>query len=104
MEVLTQEEIDRMLTAVIDTVDFEPVFRSIDDEDFRLAKPVNFQEFESFLTKRQYQPEKPYGIFEEDVTMCRFFLAQRAVKISLRKLNVKTKIRGWETSLFPAQK
>jgi hypothetical protein len=32
----------------------------------------NIEEFTAFLTER-HQPEKPYGMFSKDVTMCRFF-------------------------------
>jgi hypothetical protein len=30
------------------------------------------EEFEKYLLDR-HQPEKPYGIFDKDITMCRFF-------------------------------
>jgi hypothetical protein len=26
-----------------------------------------------YLLNRKYEPEKPYGIFDEGITMCKFF-------------------------------
>jgi hypothetical protein len=57
-EVLTQDEIDQLLTA-INAVDSPSSFK-------------NIEAFESFLIERK-QPEKPYGIFDKDITICRFF-------------------------------
>jgi hypothetical protein len=33
----------------------------------------NFENFEKYLTTRKNNPEKPYGIFDKDVSICRFF-------------------------------
>jgi hypothetical protein len=54
---LTQDEIDQLLTAV------------------GTSKPAlaNIEYFEEYLTKRQFIPEKPYGIFDKDISICRFF-------------------------------
>jgi len=60
-EVLTQDEIDQLLTAING------------GGDFTSAAFENIEEFEGFLTKRKFDREKPYGIFEKDVTVCRFF-------------------------------
>ena len=60
-EVLTQKEIDALLTAVY-TGDLDNAFESI-------------KAFEEYFTKR-HQPEKPYGLshsFDTNVTMCNFF-------------------------------
>jgi len=54
-EVLTQAEIDELITA-------------IDDNGFKSIK-----EFEEYLTKQKFHPEKPYGRFGEHVSVCRFF-------------------------------
>jgi hypothetical protein len=63
MEVLSQYEIDQLLTAV-----------SAGDLDAE-AEPrfKNIEAFEQYLTKRKYAPEEPYGIFDEDISICRFF-------------------------------
>jgi hypothetical protein len=53
-EVLSQDEIDQLLTAV--NAGFESI-----------------EEFEKYLLNRKHAPEKPYGIFDEDITMCKFF-------------------------------
>jgi len=62
-EVLSQEEIDQLLTAI--NADGTPItpfkgFSSIEN-------------FEDYLTKREFHPEKPYGIFDKDVSICRYF-------------------------------
>jgi hypothetical protein len=52
---------------------------SQDDIDALLAgvegpmKPHIIEDFEVFLTERKFKPEKTYGMFEKDVTMCKFF-------------------------------
>jgi len=53
-EILTQEEIDQLLTAIV------PGFESI-------------EEFEKYLTKREFHPEKPYGLFDRNISICKFF-------------------------------
>lgn len=57
-EVLLPDEIDQLLTA-IDSVAGN-AFESIDV-------------FEDYLTKRTFKPEEPYGIFDKDAAICRFF-------------------------------
>jgi len=57
-EVLTQEEIDQLLTAIAPGDDFP---------DFTIEK------FEEYLLKRNHEKEKPYGIFDKNITMCRYF-------------------------------
>jgi flagellar motor switch protein FliM len=59
-EILSQDEIDRLLTPI--------------NEDFRSANPLKtIEDFEEYLTKRKYTSEEPYGIFDEDVSICRYF-------------------------------
>ena len=58
MEILSQDEIDRLLTAI----DSEP-----------LSAEESVAGFGKFLSSRMDEMEKPYGIFDADVTMCRFF-------------------------------
>jgi hypothetical protein len=33
---------------------------------------ASIENFETFLSKRQFEPEKPYGIFDRDIAVCRF--------------------------------
>jgi hypothetical protein len=40
----------------------------------------DIQQFEKYLLDR-HQPEKPYGIFDKDITMCRFFESKNGEKI-----------------------
>jgi hypothetical protein len=62
-EMLSQEEICQLLDAINAGEDTNNGFESIDA-------------FEKYLTSRKFQPEKPYGIFDKDVSICRFFNSQ----------------------------
>jgi len=59
-EVLTQLEIEQLLAAI----------NAGGEESHGFE---NIEEFEKYLTTRKFHPEKPYGIFDEDVSICRFF-------------------------------
>jgi len=60
-EVLSQYEIDQLLTA-------------INENDTQVEElRYSIEDFESFLTKRKFEPEKIYGMFDKDITMCKFF-------------------------------
>jgi hypothetical protein len=39
---------------------------------YRVKEP-SIEEFEAFLTERKFEPEKTYGMFDKDITMCKFF-------------------------------
>ena len=59
--VLTQQEIDELLRGILGGWnDGNSQWKTID-------------EFSTFLTKRNAVPEQHYGIFEKDVSVCRFF-------------------------------
>jgi hypothetical protein len=96
-EVLSQKEIDRMLTAIGNTEseDFRAVSGSkkltqeekekidrllarIDDVlpdslDGSVNSFENIEAFEKYLLKHEFVPEEPYGIFDKDISVCRFF-------------------------------
>jgi hypothetical protein len=57
MEVLSPDEIDQLLSAVAVGI---PAFD-------------NIEAFEEYLTKRKFIQDKPYGIFDKDISVCRFF-------------------------------
>jgi len=59
MEVLSQDEIDQLLTAINAGDSIKNAFE-------------NIEEFEGYLTKRKFSQEKPYGIFDKDISICRF--------------------------------
>jgi len=59
-EILSQEEIEQLLNAINAGGKTGRGFDSI-------------EAFENYLTKREYCFEKPYGIYDEDVSICRFF-------------------------------
>jgi len=60
--VFSQEEIDALLSLLSGEGKNNP-FESI-------------ERFEEYLTKREFTPEKPYGSFSNDVSICRFFSAK----------------------------
>jgi len=57
-EVLTQDEIDQLLTAI----------RPGDD-----VPAYTIKEFEDMLVKRNREPEKLYGFYSKDIIVCRYF-------------------------------
>jgi len=59
-EILSQEEIEQLLNA-------------INAGDKTGSGFDSTEAFENYLTKREFHPEKPYGVFDEDVSICRFF-------------------------------
>jgi ribosomal protein L32 len=67
-EVLSQEEIDQLIRPVLSQEEIDQLLTPIDSEWSR--KPFTFEELEALLLNRQ-EPEKPYGLFQRDVTMCR---------------------------------
>ncbi|MCL2042499.1 MAG: hypothetical protein FWG89_00010 [Treponema sp.] len=58
-EVLSQDEIDQLLTAI--------------NSDSSSNAFNGIEAFEQYLTKRTFKPEKPYGIFDKDISICRYF-------------------------------
>jgi hypothetical protein len=58
MEVLSQDEIDQLLTAI--------------NDGNSISAFENIEVFEDYLTKRKFRPEKSYGIFDKDISICRF--------------------------------
>jgi len=59
-QVLTQDEINQLLTAI-----------NAGNEEGNGFESIEY--FEEYLTKRKHNPEKPYGIFDKDVSICKFF-------------------------------
>jgi hypothetical protein len=80
-EVLTQEEIDALLTAIATDEDDPNARERIRDlratiEQHSKAekpKPFDLEAFEEYLTKREFAPERPYGLFDKDVSVLRYF-------------------------------
>ena len=64
-EILSQDEIDRLLVSL----------DAGDESDFvaNSRKPFGIEDFEDYLTKRKHTPEEPYGIFDWDISICKFF-------------------------------
>ena len=59
-EILSQAEIDQLLTAINTGDSSDMGFDSLED-------------FEKYLKTRKLHQEKPYGIFQNDISVCRFF-------------------------------
>jgi hypothetical protein len=64
-EILSQDEIDQLLS---------PINAGEASEDFIATSSFKtIETFEEYLLKREHEPEKPYGIFDADIAVCRFF-------------------------------
>jgi len=82
-EVLTQDEIDQLLTAIDAGVGFNSI-----------------KEFEDYLLKRQINSEKPYGVFYNDVAVCRFFNGKKNENI-LADIKKKNEEQGMGNVKIP---
>jgi hypothetical protein len=85
-DVLSPEEIDRLLTGVI-AGDCTDSFENIDA-------------FEDYLTKRTFTPDKPYGMFDKDITVCRFFESGKNENL-LEDIKRKNKAQGYGNIKIP---
>jgi hypothetical protein len=85
-EVLSQEEIDELLTA-INSGDSGNSFE-------------NIEAFEQYLTKRTYAPEKAYGIFDKDISICRFFNSDKNENL-LEDIRRKNEEQGYGNIKIP---
>jgi hypothetical protein len=85
-EVLTQYKIDQLLTA-INAGDTIKSFESI-------------SVFEKYLKKRRYSPEKPYGIFDADISICGYFNSANNEKI-LQDIKIKNDSQGFGNIKIP---
>ena len=85
-EILTQVEIDQLLTA-INAEDQVIAFDSI-------------EVFEEYLLKRDINKEKPYGIFDNDVSVCRFFSSDKNENI-LQDIKKKNEEQGFGNIKIP---
>jgi hypothetical protein len=85
-EILSQEEIDQLLTA-INAGDTLSSFESIDV-------------FEKFMTERKFMPEKPYGIFDHDISICGYFNSANNENI-LQDIKAKNEAQGFGNIKIP---
>ena len=85
-EVLSQDEIDQLLTA-INAGDSVNAFE-------------NIGAFEDYLIKRRFTPEKPYGIFDKDITICRFFNSDKNENL-LEDIKRKNEEQGYGNIKIP---
>jgi hypothetical protein len=87
-EVLSQDEIDQLLAAINAG---EPDSISAFDD---------IEAFENFLTKRKNTPEKPYGIFDKDISICRFFDSNKNENL-LEDIKKKNEEQGYGNINIP---
>jgi hypothetical protein len=89
MEVLTQDEIDQLLTAI--------------NAGSSKNSFENIEAFEEYLTKRDLTPEKPYGIFDKDISICRFFSSDKNENL-LEDIKIKNEKQGQGNITIPNTK
>jgi len=89
--VLLQDEIDELLRAI-----------NPEDEDFRTANSSfeTIEAFEEYLTKRKFTPEKPYGIFDKDISICKFFSSDKNENI-LEDIKRRNEEQGYGNIKIP---
>jgi len=85
-EILSQDEIDALLSA-INPGDIKPAFE-------------NIQAFEEYLIKRQFTQEKPYGLFNRDISICRFFGSDKNENL-LEDIKRKNEEQGYGNIKIP---
>ena len=85
-EVLSQREIDQLLTA-INASDTTSAFESI-------------EKFEEFLINREKKTEKIYGLFKNDITVCTFFDGDKNENI-LEDIKKKNNEQGYGNIKIP---
>jgi hypothetical protein len=96
-EILSQDEIDQLLTAINRSNSEGENFRPI----FRATNPFKtIEDFEEYLTKRKYTPEEPFGIFDIDVSICRFFNSDNNENI-LEDIKRKNEEQGYGNIKIP---
>jgi len=83
---LTQDEIDQLLTAF--------------NEEYSKNAINSIEDFEKYLTKRRHTPEKPYGVFDKDVSICRFFSSDNNENI-LADIKRKNEEQGYGNITIP---
>ena len=59
VEVLSQAEIDQLLTAI---------YPGLENDSFK-----SIEYFEKYILQKNTKPEKTYGIFDKDVSICQYF-------------------------------
>ena len=86
-EILSQEEIDQLLTAISVDGNCENKFSSI-------------EYFEKFMLKRNQTQEKPYGIFDKDISICSYFSSGSSEKL-LEEIRLKNESEGYGNIKIP---
>ena len=82
-EVLTQEEINQLLTPVSSYNSYNSI-----------------EDFEDFLVKRNFPHEKRYGIFDKNIPVCKFFDSENNEKL-LEDIRQKNEQQGYGNITIP---
>jgi F0F1-type ATP synthase gamma subunit len=85
-EILTQQEIDQLLTAIC--------------ADDQISSFENISIFEKYLKERKHIKEKPYGIFDTDISICGYFNSANNERI-LQDIKLKNESQGFENITIP---
>jgi hypothetical protein len=72
-------------------------FATFDD----LVPFENIETFEKYLLERQYKPEKPYGVFDKDIAVCRFFNHAKESENILEEIRQKNESQGYGNISIP---
>jgi hypothetical protein len=83
-EVLTWGEVEQLLTPVV----------------AGKSALANIEYFEEYLTKRQFILEEPYGIFDKDISICRFFNSNNNENL-LEDIKSKNEEQGYGNIKIP---
>jgi hypothetical protein len=94
-----QDEIDQLLHAITAGDDYSSSF-ALDIDLAPINSFKNIGDFEDYLTKRKYTPEKPYGIFDKDISICRFFNSDRNENL-LEDIKRKNEEQGYGNIKIP---
>ena len=86
-EILTQAEIDQLLTAINAGNSSDLSFDSLES-------------FEKYLRDRNYKLEEPYGIFNKDVSVCKFFSSPNNDSL-LEDIKGKNEVEGMGNIKIP---
>jgi hypothetical protein len=85
-EVLSQNEIDQLLAAI--------------NTGYAKNSFENIEAFEEYLLKRKFEPENPYGIFDKDITVNRFFETKDNENV-LEEIRKKNEEQGFGNIKIP---
>ena len=88
----------KYMTNILSVEEIGKLLMDINVEDSKAAFE-SIEGFENYLSKRKYAPEKPYGIFDRDISICRFFSDKN--ESILEDIKIKNKNQGYGNINIP---